>query len=67
MAINLMSRDVDYRRIRMNELLRLEPRVAGEDVAEPETDLTYRSDDRHMARCICDTSVYVTTLTTSPC
>lgn len=48
----------------MNELLSLEPRVAGEDVAEPETDLTYRSDDRHIARCICDTSVFITTLTT---
>jgi hypothetical protein len=36
----------------MNELLSLEPRVAGEDVAEPETDLTHRSDDEHM-RCVC--------------
>jgi hypothetical protein len=36
----------------VNELLSLEPRVAGEDVAEPETDLTYRSEDEH-TRCIC--------------
>jgi hypothetical protein len=45
----------------MNELLSLEPRVAGEDVAEPETDLTDRSDDEHVARCICNTSVFITT------
>jgi hypothetical protein len=51
----------------MNELLSLEPRVAGEDVAEPETDLTYRSANRHIARCICDTSVIITTLTTRTC
>jgi hypothetical protein len=45
----------------MDELLSLEPRVAGEDVAEPETDLTYDSDDEHIARCICYTSVHITT------
>ena len=45
----------------MNELLSLEPRVAGEEVADPETDLTYRSDDEHTARCICNTSVILTT------
>jgi hypothetical protein len=47
----------------MNELLSLEPRVAGHDVAEPETGLAYRSDEKHIARCICATSLVITTRT----